>query len=227
MLSLPRSRARSQLFVLAAIVAGAAWLGCATNGDPGADEPGTAPSGTSTSKPDPGTRPDFEAGFPDDPDSGTGTGGDPTPDGGDTCIDNGDPGGAENVAKMLPNTNDAQNTAISVSGVMNGAVDVDFYKIHVDDQSFHLLQPDIQATSSGVELCVFVKCDTTGTSNVTCSSPAVAKKSDIGTDGCCATGPASVTPGWNCNSTTDSATLFFRVKQTADKCLPYSFSYAF
>ncbi|MDB4933557.1 MAG: hypothetical protein JWP87_529 [Labilithrix sp.] len=219
---------RSQLFLLAAVIAGVGWLGCATNGDAGENEPEPATSGTATSKPDPGTRPDFEAGFPDEPDSGTGTGGDPTPPGGgDTCVDNGDPGGAENVAKMLPNTDDAQNTAISVSGVVNGAVDVDFYKLHVEDKSFHLLQPDLEATSSGVEMCVFVRCDTTGASGVTCSAPAVAKKSDLGTDGCCATGPAKVTPGWDCNSTTDSATLFIRIKQTVDKCEPYSFSYAF
>jgi hypothetical protein len=226
---LPRStsRARSQLFLLGAIVVGVGWLGCATNGDPAIDEPGPVTSGTSTSKPDSGTRPDFEAGFPDEPDSGTGAGGDPTPEGGDTCLDKDDPGGAENVAKALPGTDDAQNTAISVSGVVNGAVDVDFYKLHVSDVSFHLLQPDIQATSSGVEMCVFVKCDTTGSSGVTCSAPAVKKTSDIGTEGCCATGPAAVTPGWNCSSTTDSATLFFRIKQTASACLPYSFSYAF
>ncbi len=225
----PRSsstRARSQLLLLGAIAIAGVWLGCATNGEPAVDEPGPAPGTTATVKPDPMGRPAFEAGFPDM--DGGGDGGslvDQTPPG-DTCVDNGDPGGAENTAKALPDTDDAQNTAISVNGVLNGAVDVDFYRLNVADTSFHLLQPDIQATSAGIEMCVFAKCPS-GASNVTCSAPAVAKKSDLGIDGCCGTGPSSVTPGWNCSGTNDSAQLFIKISQTADKCLPYTFSYAF
>lgn len=222
MLFRSKSRACSPLFVLAAVVAGGIWMGCATTPDLTEDEPAPAPTPT-TSKADSGTRPDFEAGLPE-PDAGNV---DPTPDGGDTCVDNGDPGGAENVAKALPDTNDAQNTAISVKGILNGPVDIDFYRLKVADQNFHLLQPDLQIATSGVEMCVFVKCDTNGPSNVTCSNPAVAKKSDIGTDGCCGTGPSAVSPGWDCKSTTDSAELFIRIKQTGNACLPYSFSYAF
>ena len=217
---------RSQLVLLGVIAIAGAWLGCATNGDPAVDVPAPAPGTPGTVKPDPTSRPDFEAGFVDM----TGDGGssvDPTPEGGgDTCVDNGDPGGAENTAKALPDTSDSQNTAISVSGVLNGAVDVDYYRLNVADTFGHLLQPDIQATSSGIEMCVFAKCPS-GTSGVTCKAPAVAKKSDIGVDGCCATGPASVTPTWNCGGTNDSAQLFIKISQTADKCLPYSWSYAF
>lgn len=227
---LPRSsstRVRSQLLLLGAIAVAGAWLGCATNGDPAVDDPAPAPGTTGTVKPDPTTRPDFEAGFVDMGGDGGGSSVDPTPEGGgDTCVDNGDPGGAENTAKSLPDTSDSQNTAISVSGVLNGSIDVDYYRLNVADTFGHLLQPDIQATSSGVEMCVFAKCPS-GTSGVTCTAPAVAKKSDIGIDGCCATGPASVTPTWNCGGTNDSAQLFIKISQTADKCLPYSWSYAF
>jgi hypothetical protein len=220
---------RSQLLLLAAIAVAGVWMGCASNGDPAVDEPAPAPGTTGTVKPDPTTRPDFEAGFPDMEGGGAGDGGssvDPTPPGGDTCVDNADPGGSENAAKALPDTSDSQNTAISVSGVLNGPVDVDFYRLNVADTFGHLLQPDIQATAAGIEMCVFVKCPS-GASNVTCSAPAVAKKSDIGIDGCCGTGPSSVTPGWNCGGTNDSAQLFIKISQTADKCLPYTFSYAF
>jgi hypothetical protein len=216
------ARARSQSFVSCVVVLGVGWMGCATNGDPAAGEPGTAPTTTSTSKPAP-TRPDFEAGFPDDAGNPNA---DPTPDGGDTCIDKDDPGGAENVAKALPDTTDAQNTPITVKGIMNGPVDVDFYRLKVADTAGHFLQPDLQTPTSGIEMCVFVKCPS-GPSNVTCSAPAVKKTSDIGTEGCCGSGPSSVTPGWNCSGLNDSAELFIRIKQTGDKCLPYSFSYAF
>jgi hypothetical protein len=219
---------RSPLFVLVAIATGVVWTGCATaNGDPAVDEPGTPPTqGGGTTKADASVRPDFEAGFPEELDAGNNV--DPTPDGGgDTCVDNGDPGGAENTAKGLPNTDDAQNSPIVVKGILNGSTDTDFYKVHVEDKSFHLLQPDLQIANSGVEMCVFVKCDTNGQSNVTCSAPAVAKKSDIGTDGCCGNGPSAVTPGWDCKSTTDSAQLFVRIRETTNVCRPYSWSYAF
>ena len=159
---------RSPSFVIVAVSTGALWMGCATaNGDPAVDEPGTpSTQGTGTTKADASLRPDFEAGFPEELDAGNNV--DPTPDGGgDVCIDNGDPGGSENTAKALADTDDAQNNPLVVKGILSGSVDVDFFKVHVADKSFHLLQPDLQVATSGVEMCVFVKCDTNGASNVT------------------------------------------------------------
>jgi len=132
---------------------------------------------------------------------------------------------SENTARVLPDTNDAQNTAIAVTGVLDGPVDTDFYKLNVADTFGHLLQPATQMKTSGIEMCTFVRCPR-GNSNVTCNG-GVAKKSDIGTDGCCATGPTGGTPTWNCGGTDDSAVLFFRIRQTANKCSPYAFTYAF
>jgi hypothetical protein len=218
---------RSQWLVLGVVVVAVGWLGCATsNGDPITDDtPLAKPPGSSTQKQASGDpeRPAFEAGF-EEPDAGNT---DPTPDGGDTCVDNNDPGSSENTARALADTSDSQNAPVVVNGVLNGPVDVDFYKINVADTSFHLLQPDTQLKTSGVEMCVFVKCPSGSTSSVTCNGGGVAKKSDIGTDGCCASGPSAATPTWNCSGVNDSATLFFRIKQTANKCSPYSFSYAF
>ncbi len=217
---------RSQFLVLGALIGVVGWLGCATsNGDP-IDDIVPTPSPTTktpaTSDPGAGDRPGFEAGFPEDAGNT-----DPTPDGGDTCVDNNDPGSSENTAKVLPDTNDAQNNPITVSGVLNGPVDTDFYKLNVADTFGHLLQPHTQIKTSGVEMCVFVRCPSGNSSNVTCGGGGVAKKSDIGTDGCCASGPSGATPTWNCGGFDDSAVLFFRVKQTANKCSPYSFTYAF
>ena len=214
---------RSKLLLLGAIITGVGWLGCATsNGDPIPDDVPSGPSPSKAKTPAEGDRPEFEAGF-QEPDSGNT---DPTPDGGDTCVDNGDPGSSENTAKALPDTDDAQNDAIVVNGILNGPVDVDFYKLGVTDRLTHNMQAATQVKTAGVEMCVFVKCPT-GPASVTCNGGGVAKKSDIGTDGCCATGPSSATPIWNCNGVNDSATLYFRIKQVANKCLPYSFSYAF
>ncbi|CAN5925467.1 hypothetical protein BH11MYX4_BH11MYX4_03660 [soil metagenome] len=217
---------RSQFLVLGAFIGVVGWLGCATsNGDP-TSEDGIVPAPSSSAKTpaasdDNPDRPAFEAGFPEDAGNT-----DPTPDGGDTCVDNNDPGASENTAKALPDTNDAQNDPITVNGVLNGPVDVDFYKLAVADTFGHVLQPGTQLKTSGVEMCVFVKCPTGGAS-VTCNGGGVAKKSDIGTDGCCAAGPSAATPTWNCSGADDGATLFFRIKQTQNKCSPYSFTYAF
>ena len=213
---------RSQFFVLGAVVVAVGWLGCATsNGDP-LDEASLnpKPSGSSTAPVPSGDRPEFEAGFEDTGNT------DPTPDGGDTCVDKNDPGSSESTAKALPDTTDSQNAPLVVNGVLNGPVDVDFYRLGVADTFGHLLQPATELKTSGIEMCVFVRCPT-GAATVTCNGGGVAKKSDIGTDGCCATGPSAATPTWNCSGADDSATLYFRVKQTANKCLPYAFSYAF
>ena len=154
---------RSKLVALGAVITALGWLGCATsNGDPiGDDALNPAP----TKKPALSEeRPAFEAGFEDAPANV-----DPTPDGGgDTCVDNNDPGSSENTAKVLPDTTDAQNTPIVVNGILNGPVDVDFFKLHVADTSFHLLQPATQLKTSGAEMCVFVKCPT-GAASVTCN----------------------------------------------------------
>lgn len=217
----------SWLLLGAAVFGGAFWLGCATdNGDPVDEGEYLAPppkTANGDDADDAGTddRPAFEAGFPDAGNE------DPTPDGGDVCVDNGDPGSSETTAKVLPATNDDQNDPVTVNGVLSSAVDVDFYKLQVDDVSFHLLQPKMQIKTSGVEMCVFIKCPSGSTSSVECKDGAVAKKSDIGTDGCCATGPSAGHPEWNCSGVNDSAALFIRVKQTANACLPYSFSYSF
>jgi hypothetical protein len=226
MLSRPgSSRARSRLFLFAAVVAGVGWLGCGTNnGDPAEDEE-LGPTPTATAKEDAGARPDFEAGFPED-DAGNV---DPTPDGGDTCVDNGDPGSSENTAKALPNTDDAQNNPITVKGVLNGPVDVDFYKLTMADLNFHLVEADLQTQTPGVEFCAFVRCKGGGPTTVSGCNGGVLKTSDIGTKGCCATGPSKATPKWDCTGFTDddSADFFIRVRQTQDKCTAYTWSYAF
>ena len=219
----------SAIVVLGTLVLSAAWLGCAgEDGDTSSDDTIVAPS--SAAKKDSGTgddnsHPAFEAGFDDgNPDGGKG---DPTPDGGNVCVDNDDPGSTEPTAHELKATDDSQNDPITVNGTLNGPVDVDMYKIAVADHSFHLLQPAIEIKTPAVEMCTFIKCPAGSTSSVTCGTGTVATKSDIGTDGCCATGPSSASPTWNCSGTDDSATLHFRIRQSGNTCKQYAFSYAF
>jgi hypothetical protein len=214
--------------LLGAVIAAGCWMGCgADNGDPTDDDPTVPTSTTPTSKPDPTTPGDFEADFPDAGDDDASI--DPTPDGGDTCIDNGDPGSAENAAKTLPDTDDSQNTAIDVTGVLSSSVDVDFYSLNASDTFGHELQPAFAIATPGTEMCVFVNC-LSGTTNFDSCSSGVAATSGGGFPGCCAAGPGQPIPSWTCGGFTqsdDSAQLFIRIRQTAEACTSYSFSYAF
>ena len=213
----------------------AAWSSaCATsNGDATEEDPGASSSSSTSSSSSSGSssgsdRPAFDASFPEEqPDANV----DPTPEAGaDTCIDNDDPGGAENVAKTLPATDDCDDKLKSVKGVMNGAVDVDFYKVSVSDDSCGLLQPDIGATTAGIELCAFVRCKNPTPDAVSgCKQGVMQTNAATGMKGCCANGPGKAVPDWNCSGLDDSADLLIRVKPSgsSDACIAYTFTYVF
>lgn len=216
------------LFGVAIALASVVWIGCATsNGDalPGSEnDPGSSNDEPTETK----QRPTFEAGAFDAPPSQETPDSSPEPPGGDTCIDKDDQGSSETTAKALPSTNDGDNSTHSVKGTLNGPVDVDFFKLHMDDNFGSSVDANFQIESAGVEMCVFVKC-ASGETSVTGCSGGVVSVSSIGTKGCCATGPSQVTPQWDCPGFTDddSADFFIRLKQTPDKCTSYSWTYHF
>jgi hypothetical protein len=164
--------------------------------------------------PDPSGSPDGEA-----PEGGPA----PAP----TCSDPNDVGSSEATSKSF-STNDGIDTATSVSGVMNGALDVDYYTGTVADSTFGLLQPSLVNNTNGVQLCAFVRCSG-GSTTVTCAAGSAATSNENGNKGCCVNGAGSLQPTWDCSGTLDeTAKVSFRVKSTgSDACLPYSFSYVF
>ncbi len=229
----PTWRTHGSRLLVGTLLGYASLVGCATGEeDPllGPAEALTPAPSTSDSGNLPGDRPAFDAGF-DESDSSVNPPPPPPPDGGGPCADNVDPGSSETTAKALPDTSDAQNNPVLVKGVLNGPIDVDFYRLNVKDQFGSVLQADIRSNASGAEMCVFVKCSM-GDAVVTCSG--ASKKSDLGLDGCCTTASGDATPSWSCpdafGGLDASATLYMRVKATAptpNQCLSYSFSYAF
>lgn len=216
---------------LATTIVGIALIGCSTdNGEP--VDPVETPAETTpdrkeqkSSDTDP---PEFDADFDD---AGPGPSDeDPSPPDGDQCIDKDDPGSAENVAKVLTAIDDCDENYKTVSGVANGAVDVDFYKLSATDKSFCIVQADFEGQTAGTELCVYARCKNSTVDAVTGCAQGVASTSDIGMKGCCAAAPGRAVPKWDCDGITDddSADFFFRVKQiNGDKCLPYKFRYRF
>ena len=190
-------------------------------GEPTASESSTTTPTPSASTPT-ATGPAFDPQFPDDKKQ-------PAAPPADECIDKDDQGGSETLAKQLPATDDCDNNEKIVSGTMNGAVDVDFYKFNVSDKFGCLFQPHFEAKTAATEVCVFVSCGS-GAATINSCAGGVAATSEIGLKGCCASGPANVTPDWDCPGFTDddSAQLFVRVRQPSAKaCLPYSWSYHF
>ncbi len=205
---------------------------CGTsNGDAAEEAPASSSSSSSSSSGSSSgsDRPAFDASFPDEPDANV----DPTPEAGaDTCIDNDDPGGAENVAKQLPATDDCDNNLKTVKGVMNGAVDVDFYKLSGTDKGGCSLATEFSVASAGVELCVYARCKNATADAVSgCAQGVMSTNAATGMKGCCTNGPGKATPNWDCSGITDddSADFLIRVKSSGstDACIAYSFSYVF
>lgn len=221
----PTSRYRA---LLIAAGVGAALIGCATS-----DAKGRLPEGDGTAEEeargkDKEEPPVFEATFEPQPDGGTND--DPSPPDGDQCIDNGDPGGAENVAKLLPPTDDCDNEYKTVSGVAKGQVDVDFYKLSASDEAFCNTETDFEGLTAGTEICVYARCKNSTVDAVAGCVAGTESTSDIGMKGCCAAAPAHATPDLDCSGVKDddSADFFIRIRQlNANTCLPYKFAYRF
>jgi hypothetical protein len=230
-------------------VAIAALVGCAASGDAESETPTEDPS-TEAKDDDSDSKkeetkaeqktpaPTFDANFtPTTNDPTKEPSKDPAPPNADSCIDNGDPGGNESLATKLPDTDDCDNGMKTLTGTINGAVDVDYYKLSATDKGVSFSHPigcsldtDFQAETAGTELCVFMKCKNTTKDAVTGCEQGTQKTSDIGMKGCCAAAPGRAVPKWDCSGITDndSADIFMRVRQiNGDKCLPYKVSYRY
>jgi hypothetical protein len=221
------------LVALGAIFASAA-CGSATGTDDGVGGEGNGAESSSGATSSSGSsRPAFDASLP--PGETGDANVDPTPEGGgDTCVDNDDPGNTEVNAKKLADTDDCDNSFKTVKGVLNGPVDIDFYKLTGNDKGgIPPCQKDTEfsSPSAGTELCVWARCKNATANAVTGCANGVEDTSVAGMKGCCAAAPGKATPEWDCEGFTDndSADFIIRIKHTtgANACLPYSFSYRF
>jgi hypothetical protein len=226
------ARAGRTLAVAASVVLLLGWVGCAASQDDGepadlddvAGEPGSS-SGSSSSGSSAGepTRPAFEAGFDDDDDAGA------PPDGDDVCLDPDDPGSSPSVAKALPDTDDCDNSIKTVNGIMNGAVDVDYYRLSGTDRGGCRIDATFESTTPGLELCVGLRCKKGATKFDSCAHGVLSTMD--GANACCSATPGKALPKWSCGGVTqldDSVDISIRVRQpTGGACLPYTLSYRF
>jgi hypothetical protein len=215
-------------YLAISLFVGIALIGCASS-----TEDGELPAGAESEEDSVGSKkappPDFDADF-QEAGAPSNRNGDPAPPNADQCIDNDDPGGAENLAKVLPATDDCDDSYKTVSGVAKGQVDVDFYKLSAEDRTLCRTDTDFEGLTAGTELCVYARCKNGTVNAVSGCKAGTPSTNDIGLKGCCAAAPAHATPDLDCSGLTDddSADFLIRVKQiNADKCLPYKFAYRY
>lgn len=233
----------SALWSAAAVVA-LALAGCASTDNGDVEMPTTPATNDSTAAPEkksdaPTTsdRPDFAPQFDTttappatDPKN------DPAPPAGETCKDDGDAASTPALAKKLPETDDCNQDMISVSGVMNGGVDTDYYSLSALDKGISLSHPAgckldtaFETKTAGTEICVFARCKNSTENTVTGCTEGKEATSENGWKGCCGT---KALPTFDCSGFTDndSSDFLIRIKPTTtdtNQCLKYRFEYRY
>jgi hypothetical protein len=205
--------------------------------DPARTDPTPSPSeakAADTKAPPPPFQADFGSAPPHDPGPTK-----PSAPASGTCADSDDAGGAETLAKALPDTDDCNDDLLTLSGTVNGAVDVDFYKLSAKDKGISLQHPfgcrldtDFSIDAAGTQLCVYVRCKNSAVDAVTGCAAGTPNTSSIGMKGCCAEAPGKAVPTWDCGGfpEDESSDFFIEVQASAhdgQQCLPYSVSYRF
>lgn len=131
-------------------------------------------------------------------------------------------------AALLPGIDDCDSSGSTLSGVLAGGGDPDFWHYLGKDKIGCAVDP-FASTKNAVRLCVFVACSS-GTTNVKKCNKGTAAVSPGGLNGCCTDGPGDVSVDYSCPlvGSDDGADVFMRVDSpTATGCVPYEVSYHF
>jgi hypothetical protein len=150
---------------------------------------------------------------------------------GSGCVDTGpgEPNATETTAFDLGTIGDCDDQGDVVSGVLNGANDVDWYKFHgIDMSSLCSVDPARALSSSGsVRICKFIQCDASESNNFTCPSGSTPATSPIGRPGCCGSGDMDIS--LTCGSSqlnADDAMVYIRVDNPQSlPCASYTVAY--
>ncbi len=156
-------------------------------------------------------------------------------DTGTVCM-NGDqekePNDSEADAQNLGTISDADATGDSISGVIAGAGDADWFKyLGQDEFGVQVVDPARELMSNGFQLriCKFIQCSEDGAAPDfgACPDGTSAEVSPGGRPGCC--GTAGFSLDLDCGGafeTNDSATVYVRIDSPAgEDCAPYTMSY--
>ena len=135
----------------------------------------------------------------------------------------------EETAKNVGSITDNDDDAVTITGILGGAEDTDWYSYHGKDTFGYIVEPKVNLLAGGLRLCQFLVCDEGGAaqSEVTCPAGSKFAISPNLRPGCCAATSFQVTE-FNCTGQDESATIWIRVDQpVVDACTDYEIKVTF
>lgn len=152
---------------------------------------------------------------------------------GGSCEDSGpgEPNESEAKAHDLGTITDDDADAVSVSGVIAGDGDEDWYRYTALDELFGVVDParSMVQSETGLVLCKYVECaDGLSGTEVTCEDGSSSDVTSAGRPGCCKGSDFGMTI--ECPGANDSATIYLRLLQpsaTPATCNAYKITYHF
>lgn len=131
---------------------------------------------------------------------------------------------AEETATDVGDITDNDSQAFTVSGVLSGADDADWYTFHGKDTLGYIAEPTLTLVEGAQRMCLFVVCDAGGAAltKLTCPDGSKFALSAMLRPGCCSATTFAITD-LNCDGQDESATMWVRVDEpTVDQCSNYS-----
>jgi hypothetical protein len=134
-------------------------------------------------------------------------------------------------AYHLGEINDNDANGGTISGVLTGPDDVDWFRYDGNDVAFNSVDPFRTINSSaGVRFCKFANCPpSAGATNFPCQDGATATTSPEGYPGCCGN-PLIHVPDAVCGNSSlndDDMAVWIRIDQAEEACVEYTFDYHF
>ncbi len=129
----------------------------------------------------------------------------------------------EESAKDVGDITDNDNDQFSISGVLSGAADTDWYTYHGSDKAGYVAEPTLELVQGNLRLCQFLACDEGGPAQTELTCPEGSKFAISPTlrPGCCAATSFAM-KDFNCSGAADDVTVWIRVdKPTVDECTSY------
>lgn len=146
----------------------------------------------------------------------------------DCAGDDNEPNETEATATVLPMITDDDDDESSVSGVLSGDTDVDWYRFIGTDTVFHTTEPTAALDTSGdLRFCMFLDCleDGPALTEVSCPDGTDFAISPELRPGCCSSEGFEL-KDYNCPGGDDSLLVFLRLdKPLFDECIDYTVSY--
>lgn len=141
-----------------------------------------------------------------------------------TCVDMGrEPNDKEADAISLGTISDCDGDGSSVSGIMIGDEDLEWFKFGGNDKFGCTVNPSVSISAdSGYHFCMFVSC---GSPSASCPGGTESAKSPSGKPGCCATNTKGFEMKIGCSGVNDDSTILLRLSRKTDACIEWKMSY--